>query len=160
MATITQIKVRNGNIADLPILEPGEFGYATDVQRLFIGNNTVTRSGDGVTTAFTFTNLDFDADDTNVVNSTLDFGTNLVYAIYIDDGNGDVIQQNPTDYTVSHSVITFTNPPALTDTIKLKYNTEVKTQSPNSDTNILVNGVALASAGSATNTGIAEEACW
>lgn len=35
---ISKIQVRTGNIADLPVLSPGEFGYATNTKRLFIGN--------------------------------------------------------------------------------------------------------------------------
>jgi hypothetical protein len=35
---ISKIQVRTGSIADLPVLSPGEFGYATDTERLFIGN--------------------------------------------------------------------------------------------------------------------------
>lgn len=36
---ISKIQVRTGNIADLPQLSPGEFGWATDDKRLFIGND-------------------------------------------------------------------------------------------------------------------------
>lgn len=36
---ISKIQVKTGNIADLPQLSPGEFGYATDSQQLFIGND-------------------------------------------------------------------------------------------------------------------------
>ena len=36
---VAQMKVRQGNSADLPqIYKIGEFGYATDVSRLYIGN--------------------------------------------------------------------------------------------------------------------------
>ena len=36
---ISKIQVRSGNIADLPQLAVGEFGWAVDEQRLFIGND-------------------------------------------------------------------------------------------------------------------------
>ena len=36
---ISKIQVKTGNIADLPQLSPGEFGYATDSKQLFIGND-------------------------------------------------------------------------------------------------------------------------
>jgi cytoskeletal protein CcmA (bactofilin family) len=36
---ISKIQVRSGNIADLPQLSPGEFGWASDDHRLFIGND-------------------------------------------------------------------------------------------------------------------------
>jgi hypothetical protein len=35
---ISKIQVRTGNYSDLPVLSSGEFGYATDQERLFIGN--------------------------------------------------------------------------------------------------------------------------
>ena len=51
---ISKIQVRRGSIADLPLLDAGEFGYATDEQRLFIGNESLTiGSGDGSNTVFT-----------------------------------------------------------------------------------------------------------
>tara|TARA_B100001287_G_scaffold203412_1_gene172733 strand:- start:1437 stop:2096 length:660 start_codon:yes stop_codon:yes gene_type:complete len=56
MATtrISKIKVRQGNFADLPVLDPGELGYAKDNRRLFIGNDTVSvGTGNGVLTDFT-----------------------------------------------------------------------------------------------------------
>lgn len=39
---ISKIQVRSGNIADLPQLAVGEFGWATDTQQLFIGNDPNT----------------------------------------------------------------------------------------------------------------------
>lgn len=156
MPTVTQIKVRNGNLADLPVLEKGEFGYATDYQRLFIGNDPILKSGainplSGVLqTTFTFNTLDLDPDDTSVSNSTLQFGTNLVYALYVDG----ILQQPTVDYTVDHSVITFTSAPADGAQIELKYNTEVITQSPESGNDVFVNKLALASASSVTATGL------
>jgi hypothetical protein len=39
---ISKIQVRSGNIADLPQLAVGEFGWAIDEQRLFIGNDPNT----------------------------------------------------------------------------------------------------------------------
>ena len=48
MANVVAQTLRQGNLADLPILEPGEFGYALDRQRLYIGNNpTPSQAGDG-----------------------------------------------------------------------------------------------------------------
>jgi len=39
---ISRIQVRTGNIADLPQLADGEFGWADDTKQLFIGNNPDT----------------------------------------------------------------------------------------------------------------------
>ena len=51
---ISKIKVRQGNFSDLPNLDPGEFGFAKDQRRLFIGNDTVSvGTGNGILTQFT-----------------------------------------------------------------------------------------------------------
>lgn len=39
---ISKIQVRSGNLEDLPQLSVGEFGWATDARRLFIGNDSNT----------------------------------------------------------------------------------------------------------------------
>lgn len=39
---ISKIQVRSGNLEDLPQLSVGEFGWATDAKRLFIGNDPNT----------------------------------------------------------------------------------------------------------------------
>lgn len=55
MATISaKQRVRQGNLADLPVLSPGEFGYALDYKRLFIGNTTASQLGNGTRTDFNF----------------------------------------------------------------------------------------------------------
>ena len=38
----SKIRVRTGDLADLPQLSPGEFGFATDEKRLFIGNQSLS----------------------------------------------------------------------------------------------------------------------
>ena len=50
----SKIRVRQGNFSDLPVLDPGELGYAKDSRRLFIGNDTVNvGTGNGVLLGFT-----------------------------------------------------------------------------------------------------------
>ena len=46
--TVAKLQVRRGNQTDLPVLDEGEFGYASDTQRLFIGNAFETFTGTGV----------------------------------------------------------------------------------------------------------------
>ena len=58
---ISKIQVRRGNIVDLPLLAAGEFGYAIDEQRLFIGNElTQIGTGNGLTKTFSMPNLSQD----------------------------------------------------------------------------------------------------
>ena len=55
---ISKIQVRRGNIVDLPLLDAGEFGYALDEQRLFIGNEiTEIGIGNGLQKTFALPNL-------------------------------------------------------------------------------------------------------
>jgi hypothetical protein len=50
----SKIRVRQGNFSDLPVLDPGEIGYAKDSRRLFIGNDVVNiGTGNGVLIGFT-----------------------------------------------------------------------------------------------------------
>ena len=155
-SVVAQMKVRQGNLADLPILQPGEFGYATDVSRLYIGNVPPTpQAGDGTTTIFTFSGIDTDSDGTTDNNATLDFGNKLTYAVYLDDGTNETLQQNGTDYTTQDSSITFTTAPASGTSVKVYYNTEIITSSPGSGLEQSPDNRTLAAAGSATNVGIA-----
>lgn len=149
---VAQIKVRQGNLADLPILEPGEFGYALDRQRLYIGNNpTPSQAGDGTTVAFTFPLIDTDGDGTTDNNAVLQFGNKMTFAVYVDD----VLQDPATAYTANDSTITFTTAPATGAVILVKYNTEVITSSPDSDSRFAPNSKTLTASATATNAGIA-----
>ena len=152
---VAQIKVRQGNLQDLPILQSGEFGYATDVQRLYIGNAPSTQTANGSDTVFTFSLVDTDSDGTTDNNTTLDFGNKVAYAVYIDDGTTETLQTNGSDYTSQDSAITFTTAPTNGHVVKLYYNTEVVTSSPQSGIAIDPINRTLASSGSATNAGIA-----
>lgn len=148
---VAQIKVRQGNLADLPILEPGEFGYALDRQRLYIGNNpTPSQTGDGSERVFSFPLIDTDSDGTTTNNAVLEFGNKMTYAVYVDD-----TLQSPSTYTANDSTITFTPAPAVGAVILVKYNTEVITSSPDSDSRFAPNSKSLTANGTATNAGIA-----
>ena len=46
---ISKIQHRTGALVDLPQLSTGELGYATDVQRLFIGNDPATTNTEVIT---------------------------------------------------------------------------------------------------------------
>jgi len=55
---ISKIQHRTGNLVDLPQLDQAEFGFASDVNRLFIGKTEGNTQNIEVLTAFS--NLDFD----------------------------------------------------------------------------------------------------
>ena len=157
MPTIAQMKVRQGNLSDLPILQAGEFGYALDVQRLYIGNTPSTQAGDGTTTVFTFQSVDTDNDGTTTNNAVLTFGQRLAYAVYLEESGTETLQANGTDYTSSDSSITFTTAPTATQTVKVYYNTEVITSSPDSGSAIDPDSKTLVAtiSGTPTNAGVA-----
>jgi hypothetical protein len=104
---ISKIKVRQGNLSDLPILDSGELGYATDARRLFIGNESITvGTGNGVDTNFV---VDVDISSPNIL-------TVLV----------DSAQVNAADYSLVGTTLTFASPPANGSTITVKYNSEIE----------------------------------
>ena len=101
---ISKIKVRQGNFSDLPTLDPGEFGFAKDVRRLFIGNDTVSvGTGNGVLTQFT------------VPIGLTEPGVLRVFV------NGTAV--NASDYTLVGTTLTFSSAP--TGAITVGFNSEV-----------------------------------
>lgn len=110
---ISKIQIRRGDIADLPILAPGEFGYATDTQRLFLGNEEYTvGTGNAVRTVFQLpSGADYPLTTLNITNPSLYLNSTLI---------------NGADYTVAGTTITFGSPPAA-GTITMKFNSEIST---------------------------------
>jgi len=103
---ISKIKVRQGNFSDLPLLDAGEFGYATDNQRLFIGNSQINvGTGDGAEIAY-------------IIPTTLT--SNNVIGVFLDGS-----QVNASDYSIVGTTLTFATPPALNVVITAQFNSEV-----------------------------------
>jgi len=101
---ISKIKVRQGNFSDLPTLDPGEFGFAKDVRRLFIGNDTISvGTGNGVLTQFT------------VPIGLTEPGVLRVFV--------DSVAVNASDYTLVGTTLTFSSAP--TGAITVGFNSEV-----------------------------------
>lgn len=78
---ISKIQVRTGNVADLPQLSAGEFGWADDERRLFIGNDA-NRVGDPdpnnteILTKYSPIELNGNVTIANVANFSLGGGNN------------------------------------------------------------------------------------
>jgi len=100
---VAKLQVRRGALDDLPILDPGELGYATDVRRLFIGNDAVTFVGNGTTTRFTIR-------DSSIITSQL--------SILVD---GNLVEPG-IEYTADGTDIIFDNAPLSPDVITIKIN--------------------------------------
>jgi hypothetical protein len=121
--TISKIQVRRGPLSDLPILDEGEFGYALDYHRLFIGNTPITFTGNAQIKRYTIQDRTILPDQISVLvdNSEVNIGveysleeTDIVFAnaphaaeeiaytvigrqpnIFVGDGNTDsVVVQN------------------------------------------------------------------
>ena len=133
---ITKIQVRQGNFADLPLLDPAEIGYATDVHRLFIGNSVVSvGTGDGTRTLFSVP-----ADLSTVTTSI---------AVFVDGS-----QINASDFTISGTSLTFATAPALGEVITVKYNAEVNVKSFSSTVPV---STSLAASGNLQATGFSTD---
>jgi hypothetical protein len=127
---ISKIKVRQGDFSDLPMLDPGEFGYAKDQRRLFIGNDSVAvGTGNGSKQAFT---VDADVSSPNVV------------AVFL---NGTEV--NPSLYSIVGTTLTFTTPPGSGVAITINFNSEIEL-----DKDITrPSSLSLAAGGTAASTG-------
>lgn len=109
---ITKAQVRRGNIADLPLLDTAELGFATDEQRLFIGNILLSLgTGDGVTVIFDIpVNNQFPVSDTDVSKPT-------VYVDGIENGSVTLINND--------TQVQFAAAPANLTELTLKANSEI-----------------------------------
>jgi len=102
---ISKIQVRQGNFSDLPVLDPGEFGYAKDVRRLFIGNDTVNvGTGNGALTQFT---VPIALSEPNILT------------VFVDG-----VAVNAADYSISGTTLTFSSAP--TGVITVGFNSEIE----------------------------------
>lgn len=123
MATtrISKILVRNGELSDLPVLEPAELGYSTDEHRLFIGNDELTvGTGDGVKKVFNIP-----------ISSNFPLPTNN-----LENPKFFVNGSQRSDITIGGTTVTFGTAPALNATITVKFNSEIalvnSTETPSS----------------------------
>lgn len=103
---ISKIQVRQGNIADLPMLSSGELGYALDEHRLFIGNNIYeVGTGNNVQVVFP---IPVGVDD--LLNPSFYF---------------DGVQVNGNTYSIAGAIVTFSTPPASGVVITMEWNNEI-----------------------------------
>jgi len=130
--TTAKITVRKGDMVNLPKgpvsgtsgtpkLAAGEFAYATDERRLFIGNDIEETKilGDGSTVQFNF-GVDLDNIDPRAYD---------LYECDL-DGSNPVALTKGADYDYKDYVVTFTTAPASTKRVVLYYLTELLTFEP------------------------------
>tara|TARA_B100001057_G_scaffold466086_1_gene522872 strand:- start:7077 stop:7736 length:660 start_codon:yes stop_codon:yes gene_type:complete len=125
---LSKIRVRQGNFADLPVLDAGELGYAKDSRRLFIGNDVVSvGTGNGVLTSFT---IPLALSKPNIITVSV---------------AGSAV--NASTYTISGTILTFASAP--TGAITVGFNSEIDIVS---DVTI-PSEISLAANGSSADTG-------
>lgn len=107
--TVAKLQVRRGNQTDLPVLDEGEFGYASDTQRLFIGNVFETFAGTGTAS--------------QVLTLAAKTAKPDTLTVLADAGAGYTKLALTTDYTLSSNAVTLVT--GITGTIKVGYNSEV-----------------------------------
>jgi hypothetical protein len=103
---IAKIQVRRGELEYLPALDEGEFGYALDYHRLFIGNTPLEFVADGVTNRFTLQTKSIVPGQTKV----------LV------DGNE---RTQYVEYNFEDTDIVFAEAPTVDSVIRVSFNTEL-----------------------------------
>ena len=124
----SKIRVRQGNFADLPVLDPGELGYAKESRRLFIGNDTVNvGTGNGVLTGFTL---------------PLSVSKPTITTVFVD---GSAV--NASTYSITGTTLLFASAP--TGAITVGFNSEIDIVSDATLPSI----ISLAANGSNADTG-------
>jgi len=86
---ISKIQARSGNLVDLPQLDEGELGWATDAKRLFIGKTTPNENIEVLTS---YSNIDFSQiegsyGNLNISISNANVAANSVGEVLAFDGN-------------------------------------------------------------------------
>ena len=130
---IAKIQLRRGAFNDLPVLDEAELGYATDQNRLFIGNKPITFKGDGVTTKFSIK-------DAEIIPNQIRVLVGSVEAYYEASGeivNSEAPHQTPgLIFTTSGTDIVFAEPPEYDIDITVSFNSEVKVFRPNQEKSV------------------------
>jgi hypothetical protein len=104
---LAKIQIRRGDYVDLPMLQEGEFGYALDTGRLFLGNPRTVYIGTGDSAEFQL--------DLRFIRP----GAPIF--VFVDE-----IQKQPQiEYSVSGARLVFNDPPLLGQQIIVGYNSEV-----------------------------------
>lgn len=110
---IAKIQVRRGELEDLPALDEGEFGYALDRRRLFIGNSPLKFTADGVTSRYTIQWRSMVPAQVKVSENRPEVGKPVNY-----------VEVGSQEYYVEDTDIVFITIPAVDKEFLVNYNTE------------------------------------
>ena len=106
---VAKLVNRQGNFTDLPLLDPGELGYAKDVKRLFIGNDPIEVTSTGASSYTVPTDLSITPR----------------YRVTTQPSGGTESELN-TGFAIGGTTITFSGTaPSVGTTIRIYYNSEI-----------------------------------
>ena len=109
---VAKLLNRQGNLTDLPLLDPGELGYAKDVKRLFIGNDPISVNSDG-SASYTV---------------GIDLSKSSRYRVTTQPAGGTESELASTGFAIGGTTLSLTTAPAVGTVIRVYYNTEIQTE--------------------------------
>lgn len=123
---IAKIQLRRGDFDDLPVLSEAELGYATDYDRLFIGNKPVTFQGDGVTREFNLRDASIIPTQIRIsLDDEIIYDTDLLNEGMHASGPGLSPEEVNFIQEIGGSKILFARPPLNDAVITVSYNSEI-----------------------------------
>ena len=105
---VAKLLNRQGNLTDLPLLDPGELGYAKDVKRLFIGNDPISVNSNG-SASYTV---------------GIDLSKSSRYRVTTQPTGGTESELASTGFAIGGTTLTLTTAPAVGTIIRVYYNTD------------------------------------
>tara|TARA_B100001250_G_scaffold138353_1_gene118461 strand:+ start:15314 stop:16021 length:708 start_codon:yes stop_codon:yes gene_type:complete len=133
---VAKLLNRQGNFADLPLLDPGELGYAKDQKRLFIGNDPVSVTSNGGAS----------------YTVAVDLTQSGRYRVTTQASGGAETEVSSANFSIGGTTLTLTTAPAVGVTIRIYYNSEV--QMHNEASGNPKTDITLTASGTNADTGI------
>lgn len=123
---IAKIQLRRGDFDDLPVLSEAELGYATDYDRLFIGNKPVTFKGDGITREFNLRDAAIIPTQIRIsIDDEIIYDTDIMNEGLHASGPGVSPEEVNFIQEIGGSKILFARPPENDADITISYNSEI-----------------------------------
>ena len=135
---IAKIQLRRGDFDDLPVLDEAELGYATDANRLFIGNKKFTFRGDGVTREFFLRDASIIPSQIRVaLDDEIVYDTDIMAEGLHASAPGVSPEEINYIQTIEGSRIVFARPPSNESVISVFCNSEIKVNKQQPEKNVV-----------------------
>jgi hypothetical protein len=136
---IAKIQLRRGDFDDLPVLSEAELGYATDHDRLFIGNKPVTFRGDGVTREFNLRDASIIPTQIRIaIDDEIVYDTDIMNEGLHASGPGVSPEEVNFIEEIGGSKILFARPPGHETIITVSYNSEILINKQQQEKNVVL----------------------